>query len=192
MSQDFELAGNWRNRMLPTASDSVFLFPNSTGLKINKNTTVKNFVVIKGYKGMIVLKKDLTVRGSLIFSGVTINGVGTLIISNLKTMNKETLVAFRVSLYDVGSPQQFYKDITPDYCIDKKWIPQTMGEQIWMWFNFADTEDKQKYIDWINACDLKYPKMWVGKDGITEVYPKNMFMHDDEFMTQGEINNWTK
>jgi hypothetical protein len=107
-------------------------------------------------------------------------------------MKKENLVAFRVSLYDCADPQKFYKDIEPSNAISKKWIPQTMGEQIWMWFEFENAEDKHKYIDWIKVCELKYPKAWVGDDGVTEIYPKDIFMHDEEWMTQEEITKWTK
>ena len=59
-------------------------------------------------------------------------------------MKKENIEAFRIKLYDCDNPQELYKKLKPINCINSKWIPQTMGRLIWMWFEFANNQDKNE------------------------------------------------
>ena len=73
-----------------------------------------------------------------------------------------------------------------------------MGDQIWIWFEFANKEDKQKYLDWIEENEISSNgKATLYKDGhestISKVcYAKDMYMHNDSMMTQETIDHWTK
>ena len=85
IGSDFELAGNWSTRIVPTESDSVFIFTNSPKkLIINKGLTVKNFIISKGWKGVMTLNEGLTVCGNLTLnSEMYANGNGVLTLSSL-------------------------------------------------------------------------------------------------------------
>jgi hypothetical protein len=62
-------------------------------------------------------------------------------------MKKNNMVGYNVSLYDCPNPQEFWNVAKPKNCIDSIWIPQTIGDQIWMWFEFANEDDKIKRYD---------------------------------------------
>ena len=59
------------------------------------------------------------------------------------------LVVF--SLYDYGEgtdnphPREFYRDVSPA-AKAWEWIPQTMMESIWVIYEFASAQDRQKFL----------------------------------------------
>ncbi len=101
-------------------------------------------------------------------------------------MKKDNLVAFRISLYETDTlePQELYKKLKSKNCINSKWIPQTQGSQIWMWFEFANIQDKNDYIENLNIT-------WIGYNNKL-VNAKDMFMHDEDHMTQETIDRWAQ
>ena len=101
----------------------------------------------------------------------------------VRDMKKENMVGFRVSLYECDNPQKLWRVIKPKNCINSKWIPQTLYEKIWMWFEFANAEDKQNYIEWIRNCDVYCSNSLHGNE---KYYPKNMFM----CLSQEKIDHW--
>ena len=70
-------------------------------------------------------------------------------------MKKENIVGFRISMWDVGNPQELWGKLKPRNCIDSAWIPQTIGDQIWMWFEFKNKSDKDEYIKNLNPLQYK-------------------------------------
>lgn len=96
-------------------------------------------------------------------------------------LRKENLIAYRVSLHKCNDPQKLYNDIIPLGCgvSERFWIPQTMADQIWMWF-FTDEESRAIELDLVEREGKK----------CGDVYLKDMFMHDG--VTQEDIDRWCK
>ena len=107
-------------------------------------------------------------------------------------MKKENIVGFRVSLYECNNPQQFYKNVRPDNCIDELWLAQTIGDQIWIWFEFANKKDKKEYIKQLKAKKMKVlaPK-WPSQEKDKYYDPIDWFMHDEKWLNQESIDRWT-
>lgn len=95
------------------------------------------------------------------------------------------MVGFRLKVFECN-PQQLYQDLRPDNCLASIWIPQTLGDQIWLWFEFANKEDKKAYIKWVKSSNIT-SKNTNGKI----VYAKDMFMHSEKWLTQKQINHHT-
>jgi hypothetical protein len=93
-------------------------------------------------------------------------------------MKKELMVGFRLDMYEVSNPQLLAKKLRPENCKRSIWIPQTMGDQIWLWFEFETQEEKEKYISQLRT--------------IGNFKPKKNFMHEEKWLTQAEIDHWTK
>lgn len=89
-------------------------------------------------------------------------------------MEKILLVAFRIDIFKFN-PSKTLELLRPDNLKNSKFIPQTLGDQVWIWFEFHTTEEKELYIDWV-------------KENHREL--SDCFMHDEEFMTQEEIDHW--
>lgn len=68
-------------------------------------------------------------------------------------MKKNNMVGYNVSLYDCPNPQEFWNVAKPKNCIDSIWIPQTIGDQIWMWFEFDNEDEKNEYIKQISKIN---------------------------------------
>ncbi len=111
-------------------------------------------------------------------------------------MKLELTVGFRVSLFDVSNPNDVLKLIKPEKCIDSIWIPQTMGDQVWIWFEFETPEEKQKYIDGLMKITVKKSfaehnnkGKFVNFKKDVKYDPREHFMLDS--FTQEEIDHWT-
>lgn len=102
-------------------------------------------------------------------------------------MIKENTVAFRIHTYDVKHPQEVWEQIKPIKCKDDRWIPQTVGDQVWMWFEFENIEEKKEYLNWIEQSNFTTTDI---KGNIK--YIKNMTMNHEPWLTQQEIDHWTK
>ena len=108
------------------------------------------------------------------------------------------MVGFRISIYDATNPQDIWKLLKPLNCINTAWISQTIGDQVWMWFEFANESDKSNYINSLKPfmIHLEWHEAMNGKlrdkseDKIFD--PIEYFMHNEGWMTQEEIDHWTK
>ncbi len=98
-------------------------------------------------------------------------------------MKKENMVCFRISIYDCNNPQELNEKIVPINAIKTKWIAQTIADQVWIWYEFKDVEDRNHYIKKIEAIDIDI----IGIDNKIR-HPKDKFMHDD--LSQKEIDYW--
>ena len=118
--------------------------------------------------------------------------------ANNRLMKKENTIGFRVSLYDCTNPQEFWEKIKPDNCIASIWIPQTIGDQIWMWFEFINKTERDNFISTIKPLEIhgEWTEVingkFIDKKGTSTVNPKDWFMHEEEIFTQEFINHWTK
>lgn len=108
-------------------------------------------------------------------------------------MKKENMIGFRVSLYYCNDWHEFWKDIKPTNCISSAWIAQTIGDQIWMWFEFANKEDKKQFLKELKAKKMKVlgPR-WPNDKEDTYHDPIKWLMHKEKWLTQKEIDHWTK
>lgn len=88
-------------------------------------------------------------------------------------MRKENVVGFRVSLY-TDSPREVHQIVEPKNSIKRVWIPQTLADQVWIWFEFENFAHKEEYI-------MTLPKQY-----------QKMFMHNEDIFTQEFVDKWTK
>jgi len=92
-------------------------------------------------------------------------------------------VIFRISLYKKDSPSELFRDIKLDYHIRSIWIPQTLGDQVWMGFEFKNELDKYKYIKQIETYTWNNPEPF---------NPSNIetWKLIDYMMTEEQISLW--
>ncbi len=51
------------------------------------------------------------------------------------------------NLQDIGTtPQEIAKEIHPANYLNRLWIPQTLGDQIWLWYEFESREEKDNFL----------------------------------------------
>ncbi len=66
-------------------------------------------------------------------------------------MKIESTATLRFNLYELGdikmSPQDVLKEIRPTNHINYAWIPQTLGDQIWVWYEFNTSEEKEEFLE---------------------------------------------
>jgi len=81
-------------------------------------------------------------------------------------MTKESVSALRVDMYDCikETPAIILKPFTPENSINKAWIPQTMGDQIWVLYEFKTKKDRE---EWENMLPENISK-WLDR-GLIEV-----------------------
>lgn len=111
-------------------------------------------------------------------------------------MKKELTVGFRVSLYEVMNPRELWSKLKPEKCKDSVWVPQTLGDQIWMWFEFENLEEKNEYLDSLKEIEIVNEYDYIDQNGVQThkiekavFKPKNNFMLDN--FSQEKINHWT-
>ena len=113
-------------------------------------------------------------------------------------MKKENIVGFRISLWDVTNSHKIWEILKPYNCINSIWIPQTIGDQIWMWFEFKNILDKNEYIKNLKSIEILNEwhelknKRLIDKQEVIIFDPRLHLMQDEEWLTQDEIDYWTK
>lgn len=59
-------------------------------------------------------------------------------------MDHDNISALRIGIYDCGKPPRDYiNPIDPSNAISRAWIPQTMGNQIWVMWKFNTKEERE-------------------------------------------------
>jgi len=111
-------------------------------------------------------------------------------------MKLENTVCFRCDLYKCPDSHKFYNAVKPNNCINSSWISQTIGDQIWMWFEFANIDDKREYLEKIKELTVsgEYELInEVRKHSIeTQICkPIDMLMNGEVWLTQAEMDHWT-
>lgn len=57
-----------------------------------------------------------------------------------------TVSAIRINLYDcVKAPRDYIREVAPSNAVRSAWVPQTMGEQIWLLYEFRTQEDREAW-----------------------------------------------
>ena len=111
-------------------------------------------------------------------------------------MKLENTVCFRCNLYECPDSHKFWDAIKPTNCINHIWIQQTIGDQIWMWFEFATDKDKEAYLKSIQDLTVTgtYDDMRNGKiyEEEQSCKPIDMLMNNEAWLTQTEMDHWTK
>ena len=109
-------------------------------------------------------------------------------------MKLENTVCFRCNLYTCPDSHKFWDAVEPQNSINSIWIPQTIGDQIWMWFEFATIEEKETYLKSIQDLTVTgtYDVMRNGKTYEEEqsCKPIDMLMNNEDWLTQAEIDHW--
>lgn len=72
------------------------------------------------------------------------------------------------------TPQKVYREICPNNYINRAWIPQTMGDQVWVWFEFNTIKEKEEFL---NNLPAKY---------------KNIKGFIATNFTQADLNYWVE
>ncbi len=57
------------------------------------------------------------------------------------------------TIYVKDNPSLFYKRISTKKYIKKMWIPQTSGDQVWIWLEFKNENEKEVYINTLDEND---------------------------------------
>lgn len=61
-------------------------------------------------------------------------------------MDHETISALRVDLYDCETaPRDILRPLLPKNATQHAWIPQTLGYQIWVLYEFATKQDRETW-----------------------------------------------
>lgn len=63
----------------------------------------------------------------------------------MEPMQLKNMVAFNVDICDHISPQEFDKRYRPTKLKRRSWIPQTMGDCVWIWYEFESPEEARLY-----------------------------------------------
>jgi len=81
-------------------------------------------------------------------------------------MEHETISALRVDLYDCDDkpPRDYIRPIAPLNAINHAWIPQTIGDQIWVLWEFNTKDEREAFeaglpVDvsrWIDRTVIPY------------------------------------
>ena len=91
-------------------------------------------------------------------------------------MIKKRIVGYRYSVYERNADaNRFFKQVEPKKYSDYVWIPQTMGDQVWIWFEFDTVAERKQYEK--EMVDIGFDR-W--------------FMHKEKWLTQKEIWRWTE
>jgi len=65
-------------------------------------------------------------------------------------MKYECTATLRFHLWELDdinmTPRKVHKEIHPDNCIKYVWIPQTMGDQVWVWYEFETIKEKEVFL----------------------------------------------
>lgn len=92
----------------------------------------------------------------------------------------ETISALRVDLYDCDErPSDILAREAPATATRKAWIPQTMGEQIWVLYDFASVADREAWEATLS------PKVrgWLDRDLISSALSYGWFIRDENGFT---------
>jgi hypothetical protein len=103
-------------------------------------------------------------------------------------MKKELLVGFRVDNPGKLDIRSFFKALTVSFCKSKVIIPLIVHDQVWIWFDFATIKEKKRYINWI--VESKLSTDMLNKEREETVYAGDLFMQDEPWMSQENINFW--
>lgn len=61
-------------------------------------------------------------------------------------MNTTNTFAYSIDIYGLFEhPSTIEKALRPDKLVDYKWIPQTIADQVWVFYEFATTKEKNTY-----------------------------------------------
>lgn len=81
-------------------------------------------------------------------------------------MNHATEVMISFSTYDRNAADQEWEGAPRrDLAIERAWVPQTMGDQVWVFYRFRNSEDRQTFLDAltpaVKACvRLDWSRPW--------------------------------
>lgn len=92
----------------------------------------------------------------------------------MKLANTAMLRLHVWELQDIGSSvQECALEIQPDNFIGRAWIPQTLGDQVWLWFEFATPELRDAFL-------ASLPVKYTAIDGFIATN-----------FTQADLDHWT-
>lgn len=95
-----------------------------------------------------------------------------------RIMKAKNTVGFRLK-GDACDPNEMANQLRPDNTLSREWIPQTLGDQVWVLYEFSNQSDKSDYILWVVESGIKSYGNYPG-DKETEYFAKDMFMHNED------------
>lgn len=68
-----------------------------------------------------------------------------------------------------GKPGEILAEVRPEECVSRAWIPQTLGEQVWVLYEFPDLQTKAAWeatlpptiAKWIHPEHFDYAKKYL-------------------------------
>jgi hypothetical protein len=99
-------------------------------------------------------------------------------------MIKENTVCIRIHLYKTDDVKKLHKEIHPEIYKNYAWIPQTLGDQIWLWYEFNTENEADAYKKWIIDSGIKSFSTYDN----TDHYVRDMFMD----VSQKDLDYWIR
>ena len=92
-------------------------------------------------------------------------------------VNKETVSALRVDLYDLVDdkhPADVLNEFRPTDLVQEAWIPQTLGDQIWIAYQFRSVEERLAWEAQLNESI----KRWLAPELVDPILEIGMKIFD--------------
>jgi len=68
-------------------------------------------------------------------------------------MKIKKIIAFRVNLWDINKhPSEIFNKYKPLTSYRKAWIPQTIADQVWVFYGFYSEKDADEWIKTLPKC----------------------------------------
>jgi hypothetical protein len=88
---------------------------------------------------------------------------------------RETISALRIDLYDCTEPPaKIVRREMPSNAVRRAWIPQTVGDQVWLLYEFANVEDR---LAWESGLSPLMSK-WLDRELIKHALPFGWHVRD--------------
>lgn len=93
-----------------------------------------------------------------------------------KITDEDKISALRIRLEDCDAfPREIIKPFKPKSYVCTSWVPQTMGEQIWVLYKFKSVEDR---VAWENSLPDNIKK-WLDRNLIKWAVPYGWFIRNE-------------
>lgn len=109
-------------------------------------------------------------------------------------MELDKTVGFKVSVF--RNPDAVWKRLLTNKVIKNAWIPQTLGEQVWMFFEFSTVEERNEYVENLKPFEIEVEHAQLNAKNrikvetvMATIQPDALLMED---LNQETLNYWVK
>lgn len=102
------------------------------------------------------------------------------------------MALLNIDLYVCDDASKLEEKIRPKNCIARKWIAQTLGDQIWVWYEFNTVEEKDEYLEWLKDSNIVCLDPWNSIGKSQKVYKRaSHFISNNPSWNQELINQYS-